>query len=141
MAAGFQVSEYWMPGLGGKEMSKQHALNTARVLNEVNPHYIRSRPFRPIPDTPMHSHVRSGKMTLLSPREQLLELRLMISALDVTSKVCFDHAGNYWKNRHGAPLLTLSYEGYNFPEEKQKVLDLIDEGLKVNNTRPGSINY
>ena len=44
MAAGFQVSEYWMPGLGGKEMSKQHALNTARVLNEVNPHYIRSRP-------------------------------------------------------------------------------------------------
>ncbi|MFH0784918.1 MAG: radical SAM protein [Pseudomonadota bacterium] len=129
MAAGFQVSEYWMPGLGGKEMSEQHALNTARVLNEVNPHYIRSRPFRPISGTPMYDQVRAGKLTLLTPKEQLMELRLMISALEVTSKVCFDHAGNYWCNPNGDLVFTHAYEGYQFPDDKYKVLDRIDLGL------------
>ena len=52
MAAGFQLSEYWMPGLGGKAMWENHARNTARVMNAINPHYIRSRPFFPSPGTP-----------------------------------------------------------------------------------------
>lgn len=129
MAAGFQVSEYWMPGLGGKEMSEQHALNTAMVLNEINPHYIRSRPFRPIPGTPMYNQVRAGKLTLLTPKEQLLELKLMIAALEVTSKVCFDHAGNSWRTPNGDLLFTHEYEGYQFPDDKDKVLERIYQGL------------
>ena len=47
MEAGFQLSEYWMPGLGGKEMWKEHAKNTARVLSEIDPDNIRSRPYFP----------------------------------------------------------------------------------------------
>lgn len=129
MAAGFQVSEYWMPGLGGKEMSEQHALNTAQVLNKVNPHYIRSRPFRPIPDTPMSDQVRTGALTLLTPTEQLVELKTMISALTVTSKVCFDHAGNHWRTPKGDLVFTHDYEGYQFPGDKEKVLERIDQGL------------
>ena len=53
MEAGFQLSEYWMPGLGGKEMWEGHANNTARVLNAINPDYIRSRPFLPAPGSPL----------------------------------------------------------------------------------------
>jgi len=136
MAAGFQVSEYWMPGLGGKEMWQNHALNTARVLNEINPHYIRSRPFNPIPGTGMHEQMAAGRLQLLSADEQLTELKLMMENLDVTSKVCFDHAANYWLNRHGGLLFSQSYEGYKFPEEKNRVLELIDEGLRANNKRP-----
>jgi hypothetical protein len=52
----------------------------------------------------------------------------MVAALDVTFKVCCDHAGNYWKNRNGGYLLSLSYEGYQFPERKAEVLALIEEG-------------
>ena len=129
MAAGFQVSEYWMPGLGGKEMTDQHAQNTARVLNAVNPHYIRSRPFRPIPGTPMEEQVRAGEMALLSPRDQLLEIRNMVRALEVTSKVCFDHAGNFWRTRSGELVFTHDYEGYQFPDDKAALLDRIDQGL------------
>lgn len=129
MAAGFQVSEYWMPGLGGREMTAQHAKNTARVLNAVNPHYIRSRPFRPIPGTPISDQVRAGDITLLSPEEQLLEIRNMVRELTVTSKVCFDHAGNFWRTRSGDLVFTHDYEGYTFPDEKQTLLDRIDEGL------------
>lgn len=45
--AGFEFSLYWMPGLGGKTMTKQHAINTAKVLNEINPDFVRSRRFIP----------------------------------------------------------------------------------------------
>jgi len=136
MEAGFQLSEYWMPGLGGKDMWEKHAKNTARVLNEINPHYIRSRPFFPLPGTPLHDALEKGEYSMLSADEQLLELKSMIQALNVTSKVCFDHAGNYWRNRDGGLLFTHSYEGYKFPEEKPKVLELITEGLKAGNQRP-----
>jgi hypothetical protein len=132
MAAGFQVSEYWMPGLGGREMTRAHAENTARVLNAVNPHYIRSRPFRPIANTPLHAQIQAGEVHLLSSREQLVELKQMISALELTSKVCFDHAGNNWRNSRGELLFTHDYEGYKFPEQKQTVLNLIDEGISSN---------
>jgi hypothetical protein len=57
----------------------------------------------------------------------------MISALELTSKVCFDHAGNNWRNSRGELLFTHDYEGYKFPEQKQTVLNLIDEGISSNN--------
>jgi radical SAM superfamily enzyme YgiQ (UPF0313 family) len=136
MEAGFQVSEYWMPGLGGTELWRNHALNTAKVLNEINPHYIRSRPFNPAPGTGMHDQMSAGRLQLLSADEQLTELKLMMENLAVTSKVCFDHAANYWHNRQGGLLFTHSYEGYKFPEEKSRVLELIDEGLQAGNKRP-----
>jgi hypothetical protein len=131
LAAGFQLSEYWMPGLGGKTHWKQHAKNTARVLSEIDPDYIRSRPFRSWPGTPLAQEMADGRFEALGPEEQLRELRLTIQALSITGRVCFDHAGNYWKDRRGRHLFTHSYEGYQFPQEKQTVLDLIDEGLTV----------
>jgi radical SAM superfamily enzyme YgiQ (UPF0313 family) len=140
MEAGFQLSEYWMPGLGGKARTRPHADQTARVLNAINPHYIRSRPFYPFPGTALFKQLQNGTLELLSPREQLMELKLMIDSLDVTSRVCFDHAGNFWKNSAGELLFSQSYEGYKFPEEKKTVLALIDEGLKADNRRPDRLN-
>ena len=128
--AGFEVSEYWMPGLGGEEGSESHARETARVLNEINPHYIRSRPFRPLPGTPMYEEYQEGSFRLLSPGQQLLELRMTVQGLEVTSRVCFDHAGNYWRSRGGSLLFSHDYEGYKFPERKPHVLGLIEEGLQ-----------
>jgi hypothetical protein len=84
----------------------------------------------------MHAQMNAGQLHLLSADEQLAELKLMMENLDVTSKVCFDHAANYWHDRHGRLLFTHSYEGYKFPEEKARVLELIDEGLQANNKRP-----
>jgi radical SAM superfamily enzyme YgiQ (UPF0313 family) len=129
MAAGFQLSEYWMPGLGGKAKTRQHAENTARVLNEINPHYIRSRPFFPFPGTPIQEDFASGKLELLSVGEQLTELKIMMEKLAFTAKVCFDHDGNHWTDENGQRLFSLDYEGYKFPEEKETVLTLIEKGL------------
>ncbi|MDL2268403.1 radical SAM protein [Desulfosarcina sp. OttesenSCG-928-G17] len=137
-AAGFQLSEYWMPGLGGKADWYAHAVNTAKVLSAIDPHYARSRPFRPLGDTPMTRAVLDGSFEMLSPTEQLEELRLTMENLSMTGRVCFDHMGNYWRDPHGRLVLAHSYEGYKFPEEKQAVLDRIDQGLKFGIT--GDLN-
>jgi len=131
MAAGFQLSEYWMPGLGGSERWRQHAENTARVLTTINPNYIRSRPFVPRCGTPIFEDYKQGNLKLTSPNERLEELRVMIENLNVTSRVCFDHNMNSWTNKHGGLLFHQDYEGYKFPEEKAFVLELIREGLSI----------
>ncbi len=135
--AGFQLSEYWMPGLGGKALWELHAKNTARILSAIDPHFIRSRPLHIWAGTPLHGEFDSHEFEVLSAKDHLYELKVTMGELNVTSKVCFDHAGNYWKNRRGGKLLSLSYEGYQFPEEKQALLDLIEEGLQAENKEPG----
>ena len=131
IAAGFQVSEYWMPDLGGRERRRQHADNTARVLSAINPHYIRSRPLVPRRGTPLFEDVAQGRLRLSSPHERLEELAWMIGGLDVTSRVCFDHSMNAWADRRGGLLFRQDYEGYRFPDEKPLVLERIREGLAV----------
>ncbi len=131
MEAGFQLSEYWMPGLAGMELWRQHAEDTARVLTAINPHYIRSRPFVPSSRTPIYEELAQGRLKVSSRHERLEELRVTIEGLDVTSRVCFDHMMNSWRNRYGGLLFHQDYEGYKFPEEKPRVLELIKEGLAV----------
>ena len=58
----------------------------------------------------------------------------MVQALDVTSKVCFDHMGNYWRTASGELVFHHEYEGYQFPDEKQAVLDRIELGLAFEQT-------
>lgn len=135
LAAGFQVSMYWMPDLGGRQRRRQHAENTARVLSAIDPHYIRSRPLVPRPGTPLFEEVAQGRLQLSSPHERLEELAWMIGGLDVNSKVCFDHAMNAWADRRGGLLFRRDYEGYQFPQEKPLLLERIREGLAVDESR------
>jgi len=129
--AGFEYSAYVMPDLGGRSRSEQHAKNTARVLNEINPDYIRLRPFVPRPNTPLFDEYENGSFQLSSPHERLRELRTMIGDLTVTSRVCFDHMMNAWRKASGDLLFTQDYEGYKFPEEKARVLESIEQGLRL----------
>jgi len=46
LESGLSLSEYVIPGLGGKKLSQEHALETARVLNAINPDFIRLRTLR-----------------------------------------------------------------------------------------------
>jgi len=131
VAAGFQVSEYWMPDLGGRERWRQHAENTASALSAINPHYIRSRPLAPRRGTPLFEEIAEGRLHLSSPRQRLEELAVMIGGLEVTSRICFDHAMNAWADRRGDLLFRQDYEGYRFPDEKPLLLERIGEGLAL----------
>ncbi len=121
-AAGFELSEYVMPGLGGRTASRQHALNTARVLNAVDPHYIRMRTLMLVPGTALGDEYQRGEFEPLSRREVVAEIGAMVEALDVTGRLCFDHMSN-------PPIFRQDWEGYKLPEEKEAVLGLIRGAL------------
>ena len=131
--AGFELSEYVMPDLGGRARSNQHARNTAKVLNEINPDFIRLRPFVPGPGIPLYEDCSKGVLQLSSPHERLQEIKILVENLNVTSRLCFDHFLNSWYRDRSRryTLFKQDYEGYKFPEEKNKVLELIEEGLKI----------
>jgi len=122
-----------MPGLGGKRLWIQHARNTARVLNEVNPNFIRLSPFVPVDGTPLLDAYRNGEFELTSPHERLREIKLLVENLQVTSRVCFTHNFNasYRLGNKLVPLMKQDYNGYKVPEEKKAVLELIDKGLQL----------
>jgi radical SAM superfamily enzyme YgiQ (UPF0313 family) len=122
--AGFELSEYVMPGLGGKGASRQHVQGTARVLNAIDPHYVRVRPFMLVPGTPLWDEYAAGEFEPLSRYEVLVEIGALIEGLDLTSRVCFDHYAN-------PPIFRQDWEGYKFPEEKAAVLELVERAFEA----------
>lgn len=135
--AGFELSEYVMPGLGGADRWREHAINTAKVLNEVNPHYIRVRSLVPRKGTPLYDEYVRGRFRLLSPHGYLREIRLFVEHLDVDGRLCFDHFCNpSYRTEEGlVHVFSLSHEGYKMPEEREEVLKAIDEALRVDEAK------
>jgi len=95
-AAGIDLSEYVLVGIGGHKYWQQHAVNTARVLNEINPDFIRLRTYTPIPKTPLFEEYSTGEFKLPGPLEALQEVRLFVENLNCNSLVLSDHISNYW---------------------------------------------
>lgn len=121
IAAGMSLSEYVMPGLGGKELSVDHARETARVLNTINPHFIRLRSLRIPPRTPLYQDKIHGRFHPLGDDETVREIRLMIELLEnINSKLMSDHIMNLLPEVEGT-----------FPADKERMLAVIDRYLAL----------
>ncbi len=134
--AGFELSEYVMPGLGGKKFSKEHALNTAKILNRIDPDYIRMRPLSVYPGTELYQRIEKKDFQVNSPLERLEEVKIIVKNLEVSSNLCFDHSWNSWRDKNGDLLFKRDYEGYGLPEEQDHVLRLIEKGLRCDQSPP-----
>lgn len=100
--AGMELSEYVMPGLGGTEMWREHAIETARVLNRINPHFIRLRSLRIPSFIPLYGKVKSGEFIQSGDELVVKEIRLFIETLDgITSTVTSDHIMNLLEDVSG----------------------------------------
>ena len=53
-AGGIELSIYFMPGIGGYELSEDNALGTAHVVNEVDPDFLRIRTAAVKPGTELY---------------------------------------------------------------------------------------
>jgi radical SAM superfamily enzyme YgiQ (UPF0313 family) len=82
MEAGIELSEYIMPGVAGQELSEEHAIETAKLLNLVRPHFIRVRTFAMHPQLPMQKMVQEGTFVPLRDDEIIAETRLLVNYLD-----------------------------------------------------------
>ncbi len=116
--AGFSLSEYVMPGMGGRAMAEGHVRETARVLNEINPEFIRLRSLHITPTMPLWSHLQDGNFELQSEDDVVREIAGIIERLDVSSHLKSDHILN----------LLMEVEG-KFPEDKPACLAIINEYL------------
>jgi hypothetical protein len=122
--AGIEVSEYVMPGLGGREMWREHALETAKVLNQINPHFIRLRSLRIPSRVPLHARLEDGSFHMLTDDEIAEEIRVFVEHLEgITSTVTSDHIMNL-----------LEEVGGKLPEDKTKMLDVIDAYQRLPDT-------
>ncbi len=122
--AGISVSEYYLVGIGGKERSREHALNSALTLSAFSPDFIRLRTYVPMPNTPLYDDYQNGVFALLSPHEALREVRLLIENLNCdNSQLLSDHINNYW-NVYGI-----------LPQDKDKMLAEIDRALAIDESR------
>jgi hypothetical protein len=114
--AGISLCEYVMPGLGGSRWSAEHAVQSAHVLNRVNPDHIRLRTLQVVPGTALAAKVREGEFHPLDDESILREIRLMISSLQgIGSEIVSDHILNLLEDLHG-----------KLPEDREKLLGLID---------------
>jgi len=119
--AGFEVSEYVMPGLGGRERWEQHACNSARVLNEINPHFIRLRTLHLAPGTPLYEKAYKGEFHVQSVEGVLIEVRKFIENLEVTSQfISSDQSVNFFMGEVDGRL----------PGDKGKMLKTIDLAIE-----------
>ena len=116
MESGIELSEYVITGLGGQELWKEHSVETAKVLNQIDPHFIRLRSLR-IPDrVPLTEKLKNGEFKLQSDDMLAEEIRLFISSLDgINSRVSSDHIMNLLEEVDG-----------KLPEDKGKMLDVIN---------------
>jgi radical SAM superfamily enzyme YgiQ (UPF0313 family) len=120
-AAGMELSEYVMPGLGGRKWWKEHATATAQVLNQINPDFIRLRTLR-VPDRiELFQDVQSGEFEKPTDDEVVAEIKLFVETLDgITSYLASDHIMN----------LIETVEG-RFPDDKEKMLAKLDTYLEM----------
>lgn len=112
LQAGMEVSEYVMPGLGGREMWRPHAEETARVLNQINPDFIRLRSLRVPQRVPLFEKMQAGSFTMQSDDMLAEEILVFIETLDgITSTLTSDHIMNL-----------LEAVGGRLPDDKEKML-------------------
>jgi radical SAM superfamily enzyme YgiQ (UPF0313 family) len=119
--AGFELSEYFMPGLGGRKFTEENALGTAVVLNEINPSFIRIRTTTPVPGTDLYNMMENGEWEPLTEREKVEELKKMIEGLDgIDSFIQSDHMMNLIEDSSG-----------KLPEDKEKILSPLNKFLDM----------
>ncbi len=95
-AAGIDLSVTAISGLGGVELWREHAMDTAKALSAMKPAYIGLLTLMVEPGTPMYDWVQTGQFQLLDSRQVLEETALLVAQLDCEGAVFrMNHASNY----------------------------------------------
>lgn len=123
-AGGIELSVYFMPGVGGRELTVENAVGTAEVINAVNPDFFRIRTAFIKPGTGLYEDFLNGEMTLCSDDEKLIEIRTVIERAEgIETKLVSDHMINLLQDVEGSLKI-----------DKDKMIGMIDEYLELPET-------
>jgi histone acetyltransferase (RNA polymerase elongator complex component) len=119
--AGIELSEYYMPGLGGRVLSKEHALETADALNQINPDFIRLRTLAISDRTPLFEQHEAGRFETCTDVMVTQEILTFIETLDgITSVVKSDHILNPFGDLEGT-----------LPHDKERMTAILRDFLAM----------
>ena len=128
IAAGMKLSAMLVLGLGGQELSLQHARNSARVASAINPTMLSALTLMLHRGTPLRADAEKGNFSPLSPYGFVLELKELITHLDVKTPCIF-------RSNHVSNMLPLAG---TLPGDKNSLLEQAEDALELlkNQTRP-----
>ncbi len=123
--AGWNLSSMVLLGLAGRgERSKEHALATAKITNEMKPRYLAALTVTPVPGTVFYNRVQKGEIKLLTPLETIQEMKIIFENITIDNlKFVGVHASNY-----------LPING-TLQKDKAKMLGMINQILNSGDTR------
>lgn len=127
-AAGISLSEYVMPGLGGRDLSERHAEDTADALCQINPDFIRLRTLALPNHVEMFEDWQAGLFEKCTDEEVAREILTLIKGLSgITSQVTSDHILNLFEQVAGTlpedqPKMIAEIQGFlDLPAEEKMV--------------------
>ena len=123
--AGIELSEYYMPGLGGRALWEEHALETADAMNQIDPDFIRLRTLA-IPDrAPLSEDHKAGRFEKCTDVMVAQEVLTFIENLEgITSTVKSDHILNLFGDLEG-----------RLPKDKGRMMEILRAFLTLDPQR------
>ncbi|WP_133013928.1 radical SAM protein [Clostridium cuniculi] len=106
----------FLNGLAGSKRSKEHAIESAKIYNQLKPTYIGSGGLTLFPDTDLYRAKQIGEFDDSTELERLIELKTFIEHLNTDTYILSHHTS------------TVYLQG-KFPENKQKMLDQLQYAI------------
>ncbi|MBU4302663.1 MAG: radical SAM protein [Actinobacteria bacterium] len=118
-ASGIEISAIMLLGLGSNAMSHQHAVDSARAVNRMNPRYLSALTLMLLPGTSLYRKYQKEEFEIMNPTSVLEELKLFLENIEVDEDCVFrtNHASNY------LPI------GGTLPGDKERMLKVVSRGL------------
>ncbi len=116
--AGMSYIMNFLGGLGGYHYGDSHALESAKVINELNPTMVYASELTLFPETPLSEDVKKGEFAEATEEERYRELAVLVDNISINTVFKAEHI-----------TLPMPIRG-RLPEDKKKILKLLD-GLTI----------
>jgi len=121
VAAGISLCLYIIPGIGGRELSTENAVESARVVNAVNPGYVRFRSLYVSRKSGLREMVDNETFDPPDEDEIVREIKLFLESLDgVNATIVSDHILNLLEEVEGS-----------LPQDRERMLGVVDRYLNM----------
>ncbi len=114
--------DYWMTflnGVVGREHSRDHALNSAKIFSQCKPMLVGTGGLTLFPGTPLLEEAECGEFTPLSEKEMLEELKLFVENMTCDCAFITHHTISGW-----------NLTGPGFLKRKDKIVAALDNEIK-----------